>query len=130
MECRKGCPLPATRGWITRIHGAGLTGGAPCMRVIQPLVAGRLDNTHTWGRTYWGGALFCLMADIEIHQRTNNRYGLQDALRGIVRAGGNMEHDWPLVRALKAGDEATGVPVLIELYDQMKATPITPDLPA
>ena len=89
-----------------------------------------LDNTHTWGRTYWGGALFCLMADIEIHQRTNNRYGLQDALRGIVRAGGNMEHDWPLTRALKAGDEATGVPVLIELYDRMKATPITPDLPA
>ena len=25
-----------------------------------------LDFTHTWGRTYWGGALFCLMADIEI----------------------------------------------------------------
>jgi hypothetical protein len=89
-----------------------------------------LDNTHTWGRTYWGGALFCLMADIEIHQRTHNRYGLQDALRGIVRAGGNMEQDWPLARALKAGDEATGVPVLMELYDRMKASPVTPDLAA
>ncbi len=89
-----------------------------------------LDNTHTWGRTYWGGALFCLMADIEIHQRTHNRYGLQDALRGIVRAGGNMEHDWPIMRVLKAGDEAIGVPVLEELYDQMKATPMTPDLAA
>jgi len=89
-----------------------------------------LDNTHTWGRTYWGGALFCLMADIEIHQRTNNRYGLQDALRGIVRAGGNMEHDWPLARALKAGDDAVGVPVLMELYDRMKASPVTPDLAA
>jgi hypothetical protein len=89
-----------------------------------------LDNTHTWGRTYWGGALFCLMADVEIHRRTNNRYGLQDALRGILRAGGNMEHDWPLTRALKAGDDAIGVPVLMELYDRMKATPITPDLSA
>jgi len=89
-----------------------------------------LDNSHTWGRTYWGGALFCLMADIEIHRRTNNRYGLQDALRGIVRAGGNMQHDWPLVRALKAGDDAIGVPVLMELYDRMKATPVTPDLSA
>jgi hypothetical protein len=89
-----------------------------------------LDNTHTWGRTYWGGALFCLMADVEIHRRTNNRYGLQDALRGIVRAGGNMEHDWPLVRVLKAGDDAIGVPVLMELYDQMKGTPIKPDLTA
>ena len=89
-----------------------------------------LDNTHTWGRTYWGGALFCLMADVEIHRRTNNRYGLQDALRGIVRAGGNMEHDWQLTRALKAGDDAVGVPVLTDLYDQMKATPVTPDLAA
>jgi hypothetical protein len=89
-----------------------------------------LDITHTWGRTYWGGALFCLMADVEIQRRTNNRYGLQDALRGIVRAGGNMERDWPLARALKAGDEATGVPVLMDLYDRMKATPITPDLAA
>jgi len=89
-----------------------------------------LDNTHTWGRTYWGGALYCLMADIEIHRRTNNKYGLQDALRGIVRAGGNMEHDWPLVRALKASDDAVGVPVLIELYDRMKETPIAPDLSA
>jgi hypothetical protein len=89
-----------------------------------------LDNTHTWGRTYWGGALFCLVADIEIHRRTKNRDGLQDALRGIVRAGGNMEHDWPIARALKAGDDAIGVPVLTELYDRMKATPITPDLSA
>src|SRR6266446_6989700 len=60
---------------------------------------------HTWGRTYWGGALFCLLADVEIHRRAHNRYGLQDALRGIVRAGGNMECDWPLARVLKAGDD-------------------------
>jgi hypothetical protein len=35
-----------------------------------------------------------------------------------------MEQDWPLARALKAGDEATGVPVLMELYDRMKASPV------
>jgi len=55
---------------------------------------------------------------------------VQDALRGIVRAGGDMEYDWPLARALKAGDDAIGVPVLTELYDQMKATPVAPDLDA
>ena len=27
-----------------------------------------LDHTHTWGRTYWGGALFCLLADVRIRQ--------------------------------------------------------------
>jgi hypothetical protein len=25
-----------------------------------------LDGTHTWGRTYWGGAMFCLLTDVEI----------------------------------------------------------------
>ena len=47
-----------------------------------------LDNTGTWGRKYWGGAMFCLLADIEIRKRTNNRLGLQDAMRGVVAAGG------------------------------------------
>ncbi|MFL6839330.1 MAG: hypothetical protein ACJ8FZ_18800, partial [Bradyrhizobium sp.] len=28
-----------------------------------------LDNTATWGRKYWGGAMFCLLADVEIRKR-------------------------------------------------------------
>ena len=28
-----------------------------------------LDHTATWGRTYWGGALFCFLADVEIRRR-------------------------------------------------------------
>ena len=87
-----------------------------------------LDNTHTWGRTYWGGALFCLLADVEIHRRTNNKFGLQDALRAIAKSG-SMLNDWPLTRALKVGDDAIGVPVLIELYSKMKDAPFDPDLP-
>src|SRR5579872_235833 len=86
-----------------------------------------LDHTHTWGRTYWGGALFCTIADVEIHLRTKNKFGLQDALRAIAK-NTNMEQEWPLTRALKTGDDATGVPVLIELYDKMKDAPVDPDL--
>ena len=88
-----------------------------------------LDYTPTWGRTYWGGALFCLLADVEIRERTDNRFGLQDALRAIVRAGGNMEANWPVTRAFEIGDAAVGVPVLIGLYERMKATPVDVDLP-
>src|ERR1700720_4594296 len=87
-----------------------------------------LDRTHTWGRTYWGGALFCTLADVRIRQRTSNRYGLQDALRAILAAGGNMETSWPLERALMVGDTATGVSVLTELYQQMKAKAVQCDL--
>jgi hypothetical protein len=48
-----------------------------------------LDFTHTWGRTYWGGALYCLLADVEIRKRTGNRVGLEDAMRGILKSGGS-----------------------------------------
>src|SRR5271170_6073965 len=87
-----------------------------------------LDNTHTWGRTYWGGALFCLVADIEIRKRTANTKGLQDALRAINRAGGTIEAGWPLERVIEVGDEATEGKTLIELYGRMASKPVTPDL--
>ena len=89
-----------------------------------------LDNTHTWGRTYWGGALFCLEADVEIHRRTHNRYGLQDALRAVNRESGGLVTDWPVERVFATGDKAVGVPVLEDLYRQMKDVPRAPDLPA
>jgi len=89
-----------------------------------------LDNTHTWARTYWGGAIFCFLADLEIHSKTNNQKGLDDALRGIVNAGGDIRRDWQLTKALRVGDEATGVSVLVPLYDKMKDQPYEVDLPA
>jgi hypothetical protein len=89
-----------------------------------------LDFTPTWGRTYWGGALFCLLADIEIRKRTGNKKGLEDALRAILKAGGTIESDWPLVRTLEIGDRGTGVPVLRALYDKMRAAPAPVDLSA
>jgi len=89
-----------------------------------------LDNTHTWGRTYWGGALFCLLADVEIRERTHNRLGLQDALRGILAAGGNIQTEGEIGTTLEIADKAVGVPVLEELYAQMKDKPVDVDLPA
>jgi hypothetical protein len=87
-----------------------------------------LDHTHTWGRTYWGGAMFCLLADVEIHERTHNRFGLQDAARAIAKESGGLSADWPIERIIKTGDDAVGVPVLAELYAQMKDKPVKPDL--
>ena len=87
-----------------------------------------LDNTHTWGRTYWGGALFCLMADVQIRERTRNRKGLQDALRAIVNHGGSIAQDWEIKEALAIGDKATGARVLQELYGQMRDKPSPVDL--
>lgn len=88
-----------------------------------------VDHTHTWGRTYWGGAMFCLAADVEIRRETHNRKGLQDALRAIVDAGGTIDHDWDLPKALAVGDQATRTHVLTQMYDAWKDKPVTVDLP-
>jgi hypothetical protein len=88
-----------------------------------------LDHTHTWGRTYWGGGMFCLVADVDIRRQTHNRKGLQDALRAIVEAGGTIDHDWTLPQALAIGDKATGTHVLTDQYNEWKDKPVTVDLP-
>lgn len=89
-----------------------------------------LDNTDTWGRKYWGGAMFCLLADIEIRKATGNKLGLQDAMRGVIAAGGNHEQDWPIARVLATADKAVGVSALTRLYNEMGSKPVTPDLAA
>ena len=88
-----------------------------------------LNRTNTWGRTYWGGAIYCLLADIELRKRSENRFGLEHALRGIMESGANAESDLlsaPEILAL--GDTSTRNSVLTELYETMKETPVTVDL--
>jgi hypothetical protein len=89
-----------------------------------------LDQTHTWGRTYWGGAMFCLVADVRIRQQTHNQKGLQDALRGILNSGGTINEDWDIERAFAVGDKATGTTVLTDLYREMADKPAPVDLAA
>ena len=88
-----------------------------------------LDHTHTWGRTYWGGALFCMEADVKIRRETGNRKGLQDALRAVVAQGGTIDHEWKLPQALAIGDEATGTHVLTRMYAEWKDAAVPVDLP-
>ncbi|HLY43623.1 MAG TPA: hypothetical protein VKR52_20585 [Terracidiphilus sp.] len=88
-----------------------------------------IDRTHTWGRTYWGGGLFCFVADVEIRRQTGNRKGLRDALKAIVAAGGTIDHNWDLPRALAVGDRATGTHVLSDMYAKWKNAPVEVDLP-
>jgi hypothetical protein len=112
--------LEAPRIWADMVHG--MPQGEPA-----PGDQG-LDRTHTWGRTYWGGALFCLVADIEIRRQTKNRKGLRDALRAIVAEGGTIDHNWPVERAFAVGDKATGTHVLTDMYAKWKDTPVEVDL--
>lgn len=89
---------------------------------------GGLNSSHSWGRTYWGGALYCLLCDIEIRQKTGNKYGLERALRGIASSGGTSRSDWNAAQALAAGDKALGLDVLTKRYQKMAFAPSSIDL--
>jgi hypothetical protein len=89
---------------------------------------GGMDETHTWGRTYWGGALYCLQAEIAIREQTANRVGLQTALRAILQETGGYAFERNIIEVLRIGDLATGTHVLYDLYSQTRAKPLKPDL--
>ncbi|HKT28273.1 hypothetical protein [Dyella sp.] len=87
-----------------------------------------LDHTHTWGRTYWGGAMYWLLAEIAIYKHSNGKYRLQDALRAINRASGGNKVLWSVAEVAQAGDAAVKGDALASLYDQLKDRPVVIDL--
>jgi hypothetical protein len=89
-----------------------------------------LDHTPTWGRTYWGGALFWLLADIEIRQKSGNRKSLDDALRAIAAEGGDGSQTWSASKIFARGDAAIGMPILEALHERLGSRPETTDLAA
>jgi hypothetical protein len=119
---------------VTRTREGEMTADAFWEQMVTKLPLGLpekgdqgLDNTHTWGRTYWGGALFCFLADVELHQKGK---GLEQALQGVIAAGGTQEVQWEIERMLAAGDAATGTQVLTTLHTRMGNRPGDVDLSA
>ena len=109
--------LPADRVWRDMIEG---------MPQGLPAKGDRgLDRTHTWGRTYWGGALFWLECDVAIREQTHGKKSLDDAIRAILDAGGNGAAHWDLAQVIETGDAATGTTVLRDHHARFgqKATP-------
>lgn len=89
---------------------------------------GGLNYVQNYGRMYWGGALYCFLADVEIRKQTKNRMGLEEALRAVAKEGGTAASDWNTNKTLRVADAAVGGRVLEDLYDRMAETPSTPDI--
>lgn len=89
----------------------------------DPLIGARRID-----RIYWGGAIFCLIADVEIRKKSNNRVGLQDVLSYIPKSGVNIySDDEPrnaLSRAERSDELKIATQLLLKLYDQYNSSPI------
>ena len=91
---------------------------------------GGLESTHTWARTYWGGALFWLVLDVTLRERTHNARSADDVLRALVAAGGNVTRRWEVEDVVRVADGAAGAPVFSELFHTLAEAPGAPDLDA
>jgi hypothetical protein len=107
---------------VWREFALGMPKGAPTR------VGHGLDDAQDWARTYWGGATFCLLADIEMRRRTGGRVGLEDAMRGVLASGGSVARIWDFGRLLEAVDGAAGVPVTSSMHGAMERGAWTVDL--
>jgi hypothetical protein len=91
---------------------------------------GGLETTHTWARTYWGGAIFWLVLDVTLRERTGNTRSADDILRALVSSGGNVTSRWEAEEVIRVADAAAGVPVFSELFHRFAEAPGAPDLDA
>lgn len=67
---------------------------------------------------YWGGALFCLAADVAIREETKNRRSLDDVIRAALARGGDATKVWTVAEVVRLGDEVTGTNVLSRMYER------------
>lgn len=87
-----------------------------------------MDGTRAWGRLYWGGATFWLLAEIAIDRDSGGKRSLRDALRHINHASGGNTVTWSPERLMVTGDEASGTPSLSALYARFADARVDPDL--
>ena len=70
-----------------------------------------LEKATDFRGIYWGGAIACLIADVEARKRDPKR-GLEVGLRALHDAGANACEVWSLADAISGIDRALGAPTL------------------
>lgn len=83
-------------------------------------------------RIYWGGAIFCLVADVEIRKQSRNKFGLQNILSYVAKSRQNIYSDSEprdaLSVALQSDELKASTEVLLRLYDQYSTSAARPKL--
>lgn len=97
-------------------------------RGLPALTRDGLEQARGNAGVYWGGALFCLLADVEARRRSGGARGLEDGVRRVFAAGGRASEVWDLSRALITADGAFEHPLLVPLAKRFARAPAALDL--
>lgn len=87
-----------------------------------------LEQARSFRDIYWGGALFCLLADVQARQTSRGKRGVEDGLRRVLSAGGHASNVWALDRTLAIADAALPAPILSTLAARHARSGRTVDL--
>jgi hypothetical protein len=74
-----------------------------------------MRNGLRTGNPYWGGALYWLMADVELRRLTDGRMGIEDCLRVVLAESGDISVAAPTMPTLALAERDSPEPVLTEL---------------
>ncbi len=110
--------LRARAGWMTegevfRQFARNMTRGQP----TQSTTAG-LSTREDLDTIYWGGALFCFVADVRIREETRGKKSLDDVVRATLAKGGDATRVWTVRDVIRLGDAVTGTTVLSDMYEK------------
>jgi hypothetical protein len=97
-------------------------------RGVPALTQFGLERSPDYASVYWGGAVFCLTADVEIRTSSGLVKGLEDGVRAVFDAGGIAWDVWSLERTLSIADRNLGDPVLARLARRYAERPAPFDL--
>jgi hypothetical protein len=89
-----------------------------------------LEQRDDTDATYWGGALFALLADVNIRTASGGARSLDDVIRAVLDREGDGTHASRVADFLRVGDVATASHELTAVYEAWAVRGENPDLDA
>ena len=96
----------------------------------SPGDAQELEQRDDVDATYWGGALFALLADVHIRTASGGARSLDDVIRAVLEREGDGTHASRVADFLRVGDAATASHELTGVYAAWAVRGENPDLDA
>lgn len=123
-------PIIRVRAGLYDAHSAWRDFALEMPRALPALTRDGLEHVRSYTGMYWGGALYCLAADVAARSGSQGRVGLEDGVRRVLRTGGHAWEVWTLDKTLETADAAFGAPLLAPLAARYANVPAPFDLDA
>jgi hypothetical protein len=117
----------ALEAW-QRLHAGFVRGMESAHGMTLAQATENMYRDGTYMRVYWEGAAMVLMADVRLRQMTAGKQSLDTALAALNDCCAMTDRAWSARELFDKLDEATGMRIFGEIYDQHVASRNFPDL--